>query len=91
MVDHWYGRRFELDPNALQLRLSVDVPRHRSRPLSVRLFQVPSAEQRHDSPLWQWIDGWVVDPPWGGQPLTHDRAMELLCEATLQRRLPGIG
>lgn len=91
MRDHgWYGRTYPLDSEALQLRLHVEVSRRR-RATAARLFQVPGAEARGDSPLWQHVDGWVFDPEATGPLRSLDDALERLTVPLLQRRLPGIG
>ena len=89
-MDHrWYGRTFELDPGAVQLRLHVDLPRQ-LRPTHARLFQIPSAEQRHDSPLWQHVTSWAFDPEDAGRLRNLDDALGRLIVPLLQQRLPGI-
>lgn len=86
----WYGRKYDLDPLALQLRVHVELPRRR-RATHARLFQVPSAERRDDSPLWQYVDGWAFDPEAVGPIRSVDDALERVHLALLQQRLPGIG
>lgn len=86
----WYGQTYELDPRALQLRVHVDLPRQR-RATHARLFQVPSAERREESPLWQHVHSWAFDPAEIGPLQGLDDALERLTEPLLQLRIPGIG
>lgn len=86
----WYGRRFELDPRALQLRVHVDLPSRR-RAAHGRLFQVPSADHRGDSPLWQYVDGWAFMPEETRPLRSTDEALSRVVEALMQQRIPGIG
>lgn len=85
----WYGRKYDLDPGAMQLRLHIDVA-HARRPVHARLFQVPSAGQRRDSPLWQYVSGWAVDPEEVGRLRNIDDALGRLIVPCLALRLPGI-
>jgi hypothetical protein len=86
----WYGRTWPLDPRAVQLRLHVDVPIRRQATYA-RLFQVPSAPVRGDSPLWQHVDSWAFDPDEVGPMRSVDDAVDRLVAAGIQMRLPGIG
>lgn len=91
MAQHgWYGRSFPLDPRAVQLRLHIDTP-FRRRAAHARLFQVPSADLRGDSPLWQHVDAWAFDPEDVRAIRTVDDAAARMMCALMQLRLPGIG
>lgn len=80
----------ELDPGAVQWRLHV-TPHRRFRTAEARLFQVPGpVGQEASAHMVQAIDHWPFDLT----VLTHPRSISdvlvEVCEATLQRRLPGL-
>lgn len=80
----------ELDPGAVQWRLHV-TPRRRHRAAEARLFQVPGpVGQQASAHLCQAIDHWALDLSTLARPRSVGDVIAEMCEATLQRRLPGL-
>lgn len=80
----------EIDPGAVQWRLHV-TPARRFRTAEARLFQVPGpVGQEASLHMVQAIDHWAFDLSTLARPRTVSDVLVEVCEATLQRRLPGL-
>lgn len=77
---------YEVRGNATELRLHVRI----SGPVVwCTLTQIVRAS-RGPYDVFEQIDRWAADFPGKPRRLTRDVAQEILAEAVLQRRLPGI-